>query len=157
MLFFASSKNWHISIFASSVCKFFLVNSIVDSINHAILLLYRLHFGSDTMPTNNSIESIYSRTMYFFDTVSKVCIFLLQAMQKKSSNNKKLLCHWPTQNHLTIKNCYVISQGNNFKIICQMKQPDLCQYGLFINNFVWYRPFNTKKNVILTLFSMGYF
>ena len=55
---------------------------------------------------------------------------------KKSSNNQKLPCNWPTQNRLTIKNFYVISQGSNFRILSQLKQPDFCQYGLFINNLV---------------------
>ena len=63
------------------------------------IMLHHPHFGSDiqTIPTNNPIKSIYSRTMYFFDTMSKVCIFLLQTMQRKSSDNKNLQCHWPRE------------------------------------------------------------
>ena len=72
------------------------------------------------------------------------CFFLTQCQNfissyfrrcKKSSNNKKLLCHWPTQNHLTIKNCYVISQGSNFKILCQLKQLDFLPVWIAYQQF----------------------
>ena len=88
-----------------------------------------------------------------FDTMSKVCIFLFQAKQKNRLTIKR--CYVTDQhNHLTIKNCHVISQGINFKILCQLKQPHFCQYGLFINNFVWYSPLVQR---IMMMTSQFYF
>ena len=41
-----------------------------------LLLMVRI------VPHNNPIESIYTGTMYCFDTMSKVCIVLFQMKQK---------------------------------------------------------------------------
>ena len=119
------------------MCKLSLVKSIIDSVSHAILLLYHPQFGSDiqTMPTNNPMESIYSRTMYFLHNVKSLYL-LTSGDEKKSSDSKKLLCHWQKQSCLKIENCCVIGQGSNCIILCQLKQPDFYHDGLFINNFV---------------------
>ena len=75
-----------VSIFALSVCESFRDSSIIESIYRVILLLYHPHFGSDSQnryQKNNPIKSIYCGRVYFFCTMSKVCIVLFQTMQKK--------------------------------------------------------------------------
>ena len=94
-----SLDNFDVTFFASSLCKSFCVSSyyyyyyylsVSDSVFHVILLLlYYLHFGSDSQSqeiTGKPIKSIYTRKksrMMFYE-MSKVCIVLFQMMQNNN-------------------------------------------------------------------------
>ena len=70
------------------MCKSIRVSSIINSVCHIIILLYHpatLLLIVKIVPQNNPIESIYTRKMYCFDTMSKVCIVLFEMMQKGMS------------------------------------------------------------------------
>ena len=61
MLFFYTIQELTCQFFASSVCKSLRVSSIIDSICHLIILLYHLHFASDSQKLYHRIKTPSNR------------------------------------------------------------------------------------------------
>ena len=70
------------------MCKSFHISFKLDPVYPIITLSHDPYFcsGSQNILSNKTIESIYTRMIHFFYTMSEVCIVLCQTMPRNNNN-----------------------------------------------------------------------